>query len=159
MSDMTAPQTHSSVVLTLSTMTQPAQTNSLLSIRFILAVAMSDEGGLSFYICLPAVSTVLRIVPVDAFAELNMLCEIWQREVARRVHISTFLPSWFKPIGSDNTHPANTDLFLNSITNKTICQGNKKINISMCVCVCVGVCIGSQSNTNVYNIYAFVNPL
>lgn len=72
--------------------------------------------------CLPTVSTVLRIVPLAAFAELNELSEICQQEVAWRVHISTFLPCWIKPIGSDNVRPANTDLFLNSVLNNTICQ-------------------------------------
>lgn len=72
--------------------------------------------------CLPTVSTVLRIVPLAAFAELDELSKICQQEVAWRVHISTFLPCWIKPIGSDNVRPANTDLFLNSVLNNTICQ-------------------------------------
>lgn len=72
--------------------------------------------------CLPTVSTVLRIVPLAAFAELDELWEICQQEVARRVHISTFLLCWIKPIGSDNARPANTDLFLNSVLSNTICQ-------------------------------------
>lgn len=99
---------HSSVVLTLSTAT-----------RTVLPIPRFPSGsfwllpprdGIFFLCvyCLPTLPCLLTNCSSGCFCRAERALGMEQYSMARRVHISTFLPWWIKSIGSDNAHPEQT---------------------------------------------------
>lgn len=106
--------------------------NSPLSIRFILAVTVSEEKG---FFCLPTVSTSLPAYNCSS----GCLFQSWMsfkdaavREggAAWKVHISTSPPCWIKSIGSDIAHPEQTLTCFSTLsqTKTTSCREKEEIN-------------------------------
>ena len=107
--------------------------NSPLSIRFILAVTVSEEKGFFVYQLFP-LACLLTIVPVAAFsrAEWALRMQRYGRGgvgAAWKVHISTSPPCWIKSIGSDIAHPEQTLTCFSTLsqTKTTSCRVEEEI--------------------------------